>query len=266
MPETRSIISDDRRIYSDEEFALILRKAAELAEPVAAAQGHSPDGLTLAEMKAAAAQAGIDPALVERAARLFRTNATAAPSFMARLMGGGARLGGEGHFPIVLDEAGAARLLSAVRIVVGRSGDGHSGPTGMTWRSSDDGGSVLSLTALAHPEGTSVTVDLDRRGTLVVGGALTLAGSFMALIFGATVMGEIAPGLELLGGLAGAGVVLAVARSYWASSSRTAHARLNRILDSLSQFLTQSGNASLGPAPTRAEAAGTEAVPGGDTP
>jgi len=221
--------------------------------------------LTLAEMKAAAAQAGFDPALVERAAWLLGTNATAAPSLLARLIGGGPRLGGEGHFPVVLDEAGAARLLSAVRIAVGRAGDGHSGRTGMTWRSSDDGGSVLSLTALAHHEGTSVTVDLDRRGTLIVGGVLSLVGSFMALLFGATVAGEIAPGLELVGGLASAGGVLVLARSVWASSSRRAHERLNRVMDSFSQFLTQSGNASVGDAAARAETAGTEGEPGGDT-
>src|SRR5690606_10225928 len=152
-------------------------------------RSQSQAGLTLAEMKAAAAQAGFDPTLVERAARLLRANATAVPSFMERLIGGRTRHGSEAHFPIILDEAGAAKLLSVVRIGVGRTGDGHSGPTGLTWRSSDDGGAVLSLTVLADQAGTSVTVDLDRRGTLVVAGTLTLVGSFMALAFGGTVVG-----------------------------------------------------------------------------
>ena len=61
-------MADDQRVYSDEEFALILRKAAELAS-----RGESPAasqaGLTLTEMKSAAAQASLDPALVERAMR-----------------------------------------------------------------------------------------------------------------------------------------------------------------------------------------------------
>ena len=146
MQATRFTISDNRPVYSDEEFALILRKAAELAEP-ADPRSHSSGGLTLAEMKAAAAQAGFDPALVERAARLLRANAAAAASFMERLIGGRTRHGSEAYFPIVLDEAGATKLLSAVRIGVGRTGDGHSGPTGLTWRIHDDGGAVLSLTA-----------------------------------------------------------------------------------------------------------------------
>jgi hypothetical protein len=256
-------MSDDRPVYSDEEFALILRKAAELAD-LAEPRSHSPVGLTLAEMKAAAAQAGFDPALVERAARLIRANATDAPSFMERLIGGRTRHGSETYFPIALDEAGAARLLSAIRIAIGRAGDGHSGPTGLTWRSSDDGGAVLSLTALADHEGTSVTVDLDRRGTLVVAGSFTLVGSFLALAFCATVAGEIAPGLETVGGLSGAGGVLALARSYWASSTRTARERLGGVMDSVNRFLT-SGNATIDSAVgKRVETAGTDGEAAGD--
>ncbi len=49
-------MADDRRVYSDEEFALILRQAAELASR-AEPPGPSSAGLTLTEMKAAAAQA-----------------------------------------------------------------------------------------------------------------------------------------------------------------------------------------------------------------
>jgi hypothetical protein len=107
-------------------------------------------------MKAAAAQVGIDPSLVERAARLVPANVTAAPSFMERLFGGRARYSGEARFPIVLDEAGVAQLLSAIRIGVGQPGEGHSSALGLTWRSSDLGGAVLSLTAETDHERTSV--------------------------------------------------------------------------------------------------------------
>jgi hypothetical protein len=236
-----------------------------LAEPADAAS-RPATGLTLAEMKAAAAQAGFDPVLVERAAALLRAEVTAAPSFTERLIGGRTRHGSEGYFPIVLDEAGAARLLSAVRIRVGRPGEGHSGPTGVTWRSSDDGGAVLSLTALADPEGTSVSVDLDRRGTLVVGGTLAVVASFLALVFGGSVAGEIMPGLEPVGAAAGASIALAVARSYWASSTRRARERVGRVMDSISRFLAQPGNAASGEdAASRSEAAGTDGERAGGT-
>jgi hypothetical protein len=239
--ETRSTIDDDRRLYSDEEFALILRKAAELAE-TAHHPSHSPSGLTLAEMKAAAAQVGFDPALVEWAARLHTAKATTAPSFFERLIGGRARHASEAHFSIVLDEAGTAKLLSAIRIGVGRPGDGHSSDLGMTWRSSDDGGAVLSLTARADHDGTSVTADLDRRGTLVGVASLTVGVSLGALLFGGTVAGGLFPGFELVGGLLGAGGVLALARGYWVSSTRSARDRLSRVMDSVSRFLREPRN------------------------
>ena len=178
-------MAGDQRVYSDEEFALILRKAAELSEP-SDARSHPPGGLTLAEMKAAAAQAGFDPALVERAARLLRSNATAAPSFVERLVGGRPRLAGEAHFPIVLDEA---------------------------------------------------TADLGEGGTLA---------------------GEIAPGLEAVGALSGAGAALALARSYWALSTRTARERLSRVLDSVNRFLTPGNPTFVGAVGKPVETAGTE--------
>ena len=225
---------------------------AELADT----SSHSPGGLTLAEMKAAAAQVGIDPALVERAARLLPADVTAAPSLMERLIGGRVRHTGEAHFPIVMDEARAAKLLSAVRIGVGRPGEGHSSAFGSTWRSSDDWGAVLSLTARADREGTSVTADLDRRGTLTVVAVLTSVVGFMALLFGGTVADELSPGFGAVGALFGVVGVLALARSYWGSTTRTARERLSRVMDCVSDFLIQEGNATS--AGERAAAAGTE--------
>ena len=55
-----------RRRYSEEEVGLILRRATEIqrAEPTA----PDPEGLTLAELEEIASEAGIDPALLRRAA------------------------------------------------------------------------------------------------------------------------------------------------------------------------------------------------------
>ena len=64
LAEVRQWTGDVLYDLTDEEFALILRKAAELAE-TPSATSRSAGGLTLDEMKAAAAQAGLDPLLVE---------------------------------------------------------------------------------------------------------------------------------------------------------------------------------------------------------
>ena len=58
-------MSDDQRVYSDEEFALILRKAAELAS-LAESAGRSSSGLTMTEMKAAAANLDFERAAALR--------------------------------------------------------------------------------------------------------------------------------------------------------------------------------------------------------
>ena len=67
---SRLNISEDRRSYTDQEFAVILSKASELAGTSDTADFHQ-GGHSLAEMKAIAAELGLDPVLIERAARLM---------------------------------------------------------------------------------------------------------------------------------------------------------------------------------------------------
>lgn len=230
-------MSDDQRVYSDDEFALILRKATELAsraEPTA----PSSVGLTLTEMKAAAAQVGFDPALVERAARMLATKATGSP--FERLIGGPLRHDHKLRFPITLDEQRAAQLLSAVRISAGESGGntGHSSSLGMTWR---DGGEMDALSVTARPEkdDTSVSVVLDRRGTLVTVAVISGIAMFFALLFAGSALYPESPALGFGGFVAGIGGVLAVVRGYWASSTRKVRERIGVVMDEIGQTLTR---------------------------
>jgi len=232
-------MDDHRRVYSDEEFAVILRKASELStagEP----SGPSAGGLTLAEMKAAAAQAGFDPALVERAARMLALDAPTPLSLPERVLGGPLRLSHGGHLPIALDEAGAARLLSAIQLGVGRTGEGHASGLGVVWHSSEDAGEVLRVTARTEPEGTSVSVDLDRRGTVAILGTVTMIGSFTAWIVGTVLASEIAPAVGIAATATGMGGLLALGRGYWASSTRKARERIGGIMDALGGMLEES--------------------------
>jgi len=260
-------MSDDQRIYSDEEFALILRTATELAnraEPGAT----SAVGLTLSEMKAAAAQVGFDPALVERAARLVAVNATASP--LERLIGGPLRHHHTARLPIKLDETRAALLLSALRIDAGVAGNkdvGHSGSMGMTWH---DGGDMEALGVTARPaqDGTLVSVVLDRRGTL---GVVTMASGitmFLAVLFAVFGLYPEAPVLGYTGLLAGIGGTLALARGYWASSTRKVQERISAVMDTITQTLAQAeapassppaiGDGAAAPAPDATEALSSE--------
>lgn len=230
-------MADDQRVYSDEEFALILRQAAELASR--AERPGASAGLTLIEMKAAAAQAGFDPALVERAARLLPARVTASP--LERLTGGPVRHDHEARFPVKLDEATAARLLSAVRIHGGQAGSqdvGHSSSMGMTWH---DGGEMEALKVTARPDadGTSVSVVLDRRGTLATVAGFSGLAMFFAVLFAGSALYPEAPALGYAGFIAGVGGALAAARGYWASSTRKVRERISGVMDAIGQAVTQ---------------------------
>jgi hypothetical protein len=212
-------------------------------------------------MKAAAAEAGLDPDLVERAARLLPASRSAPSSFLERLIGGQLRLRNEAYFPIVMDEPGAAKLLSAVRLEVGPSGEGHAGATGMTWRSSSDL-ETFRLTARPDQDGTAVTVALDRGGTLIVIGTFSLLGSVMAGLAGIGLGSEVGAAVGVPVILSGIGGVLALARGYWASSTRAARERIGRAMDSVSQSLNAiSAARGVG---DKAAAAGTDVAPPAD--
>jgi hypothetical protein len=231
-------LAENPRVYSDEEFALILRAAAELASQ-AERPGVSSNGLTLNEMKLAAAQAGLDPALIERATRMLVPRAPASP--LERLIGGPLRLEHDVRFQVELDEDAAARLLSALRIRATHfhsSDTGHSSALGMTWQASADG-DVLSVSARPDVEGTSVSVVIDRRGTFAVTGivsALAVILSFIAGIGLHDSLPLIAPSLPV----AGIAFVLAVARGFWASSTRKARERIGILMDTVAHTLTRS--------------------------
>ncbi len=79
-------ISNDERRYSENEFALILRKAFELQERQPGAGLTDPaDGLTLEDIKAVAGEVGLDPALVDRAVADLPTTTTSVGTRMRGL-------------------------------------------------------------------------------------------------------------------------------------------------------------------------------------
>lgn len=231
--------ADEQRIYSDEEFALILRKTAELSSRTDQ-PGLSPEGLTLAEMKSAAAQAGLDPALVERAARTLAMQTTA--STFERLIGGPLRHEQDARFRVKLSEDSAARVLSAVRLNANfhSSHPGDSSALGMMWKASGEG-NVLSIVARPDVDDTSVSVVIDRRGTFILTGVLSGIAVFGALVV-TTGVASVAPSLAPWAAFAGIGGTFAFARSFWASSTRKARERLGAIIDTIGQTLGQSAS------------------------
>jgi hypothetical protein len=232
------VTSDDERVYTDEEFSLILRKATELASRAETTAG-SESGLTLAEMKAAAAQVGFDPELIERAARLLATSAPA--SALERLIGGPLRHHHTMRLPVRLSEARAAELFSTVRInasLAGNHDTGHFGSMGMTWHDGGDA-EALHVTAVPTDDSTAVSVVLDRRGTLAL--VLMSAGvvSFLSLLFAGSALYPESAQLGAAGAIVGIAGPLAIARRYWASSTRRVRERISTLIDTIGQTMAQ---------------------------
>ena len=232
------MIEPHQRVYSEAEFALILRKVAEL-EHGEEAPGQASGGLTLAQMQAAASEVGIDPALVERAARLLPARTSA--SLAERLMGGPVRHGTEAYFPVALDEAGAARLLAAVELSAGQPGSGSSSAIGMVWHARDEG-EPFSVTAQPAEGGTSAAVRLDRRDTMASIQVVALIGFVGATTAGFVVASQAAPELGAAAALSGMGGIVAIARAYWVSSTKRARERISGMMEAIERAVDRSGN------------------------
>ncbi|MCC6243507.1 MAG: hypothetical protein IT353_11750 [Gemmatimonadaceae bacterium] len=229
-------MDNDQRVYTDEEFALILRSASEMSNSADVPARHA-GGLTLHEMKSAAAQAGFDPALVERAARQLLTSANTSP--FERLVGGSLQHEQSTHLTLTLDDTTATRLLSIVRLsaVPFRSAEpGHASAMGVQWDAAGDG-DVFSVIATPTAHGTSLSVTVDRRGTLALTGVVSLLAVIAALLAAGT-LGEVSPLLGVGTGVAGVGGTLTAARAFWASSTKKTRDRIAAFFDTVDRTLS----------------------------
>lgn len=237
------IIIEDKKAYTDREFALILAKASELARSSDGTERPSA-GFSLEEMKVIAAEAGLDPALVERAARLTPDDASG--SRLERFLGGPVKYRLGGHFATNLTDERAARLLNVVRAAAEQQGEGEASSSGISWHSVGEGSQIL---VSAHPEadGTRVRVMVDRGAGLILIGTSTALGSIavgvLVLVGGEAIeLFSLPLGLALMGG--GMASVLALGRAVWASTSRRIRERLDALMDTVSLTLEEMGTDS----------------------
>ncbi len=224
---------DDPDRYSDEDVALILRKATELAGR-SDVDAHAAADLSLGEIKAIGAEVGIDPALIEQAARLVPRRPT--ESAFERIIGGPLRHRVDARFPMALTQESATHLLSAVRAEIDKQGQGQADGAGMSWHSEPGPGRV-SVTAHSEDDGTTVRVAVDRTSVVLPFVLLVL----MAIIaWFAIVAEDIESFGDLLGWLMASAGGLAIARAVWASSTRAIEARTTSLLEAVSRSLADS--------------------------
>ncbi len=194
--------ADDRR-YSREEFALVLRRAAELQnqrgeQPAAGDSIAGAEGMSLAEMQAVARDVGIDPARVADAAALLPK---AEQDALTRYLGGPFRYSLERSVPGALPPRASGRVLEAIRRAAADQGKTSEVHGALEWRHSDEV-VKFGVNVTPHDEHTNIQVVLDRGGAGFLVGFLTFIPLLLAFVItGASLELGLAAGLSLFAGL-----------------------------------------------------------------
>jgi hypothetical protein len=216
---------------------MILAKAAELSTQPSKEDDPQRE-LSLAEMKAIASEAGLDPELIERAAHLLPGVRGSVP--MGRIFGGPLSAQVDLYVPVLLSHEAAQRLLSIVRATLMTQGRGEVAGATMSFSSWESGRKVFIS---AHPDGdgTRLRIVVDNRSRLVRPIIIGLAGLItlnLALPAAVEVGTPWAPYVALGGGTAIiAGLMW---RSIRKSVQRTLVA-LDNLVDALRSFVRDEG-------------------------
>ena len=227
-------MQDGGRRYTDAEFALILRMAAEGRNPSGDAKSRPAGGLTLAEMTQIAAEVGIDASLVQQAAeRLLEAN----PS--SRLLGGPTLHRRRDMVPASLDPDALPGVVDTIRDVVGQHGDVREELGRCVWSSVGEPSQIR--VEVAPGEGrTEVIVSVDRRGAFIltwtfpVLGGMVGAGIVGAILEPATVVG----GTALFAGMATGGLL--VARALWGRGTKAMRRKVDTLIRETRRVITAS--------------------------
>lgn len=225
-----------KRRYSEEEFALILRKASELQEsPGAGSSGRSSSGLTLTEIQSIAREAGMDPQAVARAAAILGAMELEERSGLASLVFGmPGKVSMEFEVPGRLPPEELGRILELIRKEVGQQGETKEVLGGVEWKTVGD---VSAVHVNLSPRGDSTSVQIvgDRSAAGALSFTFPIAGSAVLIgALGGAFEPSSAVGIaSLIGGLLGSGFV--VGRTIWVTTGRRFQRKLTRLMDHLSE-------------------------------
>lgn len=190
-----------KRRYNEKEVSRLLKRTAELQR--AAPTSPNPAGLTLEELEEIAGEAGLDAAMLRRAAAELDAGGHALPSGVGtQLAGAPVRVVLERTLPFEADESAFDDLVPIVQIAATGPGQASQVGRSFTWSSQSQ----------ANPGGMQVVVTIRKGETLIrveerFGG---LAGGLFGGLVGG---GGLGIGLGMGGAIAGSlgSVALAVA-------------------------------------------------------
>ena len=226
--------SNGERRYSEDEFALVLRMASEPEEGRGPTSNRlSPrEGMTLGEIREIAAEVGIEPDRVSRAAALLPAPET---SGLNRLIGGSPRHRVEHAVFGVVPAGEFIRVIEAARRMASTQGETREVIGGLEWTG---GTGTASFGASIRPRGSETELQAwtNRTETMmgIYGGVGmpilgVVAFTLVKLVFGETDAGIVA---SLLLGIPPA---FLFAREVWKRSTKKYRERLLHLLDAMTR-------------------------------
>lgn len=229
------------RRFSEEEFALVLRRATELqtrgpGQEKAMARAEA-EGLTLEEMKTIAGEVGISPDLVEEAALALRVSGGKPPDPLAVKFVLAASAPGR------LSDEDRMRILQAIRDGAMHYGEARETPTGVEWSSAKGEATQLNVSVYTLEGRNEVRVAVDRTGSAVLTHLFPgIGGFFLVMATASSVELSALGGTILVVGGLGAG--LAVARAIWHVNSRRVRERARAVLQAAVSALPGGGQSA----------------------
>jgi len=236
-----------KRRYSEEEFALILRKASEIqlsGGNQSAMTGTG--GLTLEEIRSIATEAGIDPEAVTRAASILGAlEWEEKAGLAAAIFGGPSKCEIPGRLPP--EEMG--RILEQIRRAAEHQGEASEVLGGVEWKTV---GELSAISVNISPRGDSTSVQIvgDRSGAgaLTFTFSMTVAAVLVGVLGGAFEPTSTAGIISLVTGTLGAGFL--TARTIWVAGSTKFRKRLTHLMDAVSRSVERT---ALPPGPDEEE-------------
>jgi hypothetical protein len=208
-------MTDGERTYTDEEFALVLKKATEMAKGSGGATGRGAE-FTLDDMKAIASEAGLDPARVERAARMVPQEPSG--PYLRRWFG---RRRLAASFPVPLNQDRSSHVLSVIKATTEWNA-GEATPSGLVW-------GALSTSVTAHNDGSG--------SRFQVTWSPAVARVVTAMIAGASIFIASINAGSLLGFVVMVGLGLGLATTIWASMAKRGKRRVDQLMDVVSRAM-----------------------------
>jgi hypothetical protein len=224
-----SSAADERR-YSDEEFALILRTASEVRAGPAPAPPQ--EGLTLSEIREIAAEVGIDPERVSKAAALLPSVDDAT---IFGLLGGRPRQRLEHSISGVVPTAGLGGVIDVARRVLDSQGETREVLGALEWKGGTSTSSIV-VSVTPRQSDTILQASVDRTEAMagIYGGVgITVAG-VITVVLGKLVFGETGAGIvaALLSGFTPS---ILLARTLWKRMTKRWQERLLHLMDAMAR-------------------------------